>query len=483
MLPFMFGLPSSSGVTQDAYERGLQAAEENQFQRAIGELTQAIELNPKDADAYAQRGRCNSRLNDYAAAIEDCTKALKIDPKHGRAYEYRSFAELHTNDLQKGEADCKQALLYVHPDGFDILTPGLFKNLSELCRMQNNRVDAQKYLRRSVALDSLRLAKEARETKQMDKAISLVNKALVDSPNEVSAFLLRGIFEDNMNDYSKALADLTQAIKLDPKLAPAYYYRADVYSQLGRQRQAVVDYTTIINLKPRIVAFRLVTETGRLRDHFLGTDDHIVNLEDIYYLRGKAQASLTNRAEALADFDIASRLDPQDNDPIARKAELQSKAGQTGLALKTLSKSVSNDNTDWQTLASRAQVFEVQKDYQRAMRDYSRIIALNPKQPGAYFLRAQLSAKLGDLKAAIRDYTQMLLLEPDSDEAYKSRADCYYRLGQYRQAVADCTAGINCDADNGSLYTLRASAYDKLGEKVLASRDRERANSKADHRL
>jgi Flp pilus assembly protein TadD len=53
ILPLLTGLPSSAGVTQDAYERGLQAAEENQFQRAVGELTQAIELNPKDADAYA----------------------------------------------------------------------------------------------------------------------------------------------------------------------------------------------------------------------------------------------------------------------------------------------------------------------------------------------------------------------------------------------------------------------------------------------
>jgi tetratricopeptide (TPR) repeat protein len=483
ILPLLFVLPSSAGVTQDAYERGLQAAEENQFQRAVGELTQAIELNPNDADAYAQRGRCNSRLNDYAATIADCTKALKIDPKHCRAYQYRGFAELYLNELQKGEADCKQALLYDRADGFDILTPGLYKNLSKLNRMHGNIVDAEIYMRRARALECLRLAKEAREVKQMDKAISLVNKALVDSPNEPSAFLIRGIFEDNSNDYPKAIADFTQAIKLDPKLVPAYYYRADVYSQLGRQKQAVADYTTIISLKPRIVAFRLVTETGRLRDHFLGSDDHIVNLEDIHYLRGKAQAALANRAEAVADFDIASKLDPQDNDPIARKAEIQSKAGQTNLALKTLSKSVSNDDTDWQTLASRAQVFEVQKDYQRAMRDYSRIIALNPKQPGAYFLRAQLSAKLGDLKAAIKDYSQMLLLEPDSDEAYKSRADCYYRLGQYRQAVVDCTAGIKCEADNASLYTLRASAYDKLGEKVLAARDRERASVKADKRL
>jgi tetratricopeptide (TPR) repeat protein len=483
IIPLLFVLPAAAGLTQNAFERGLQAAEENQFQRAIGEFNQAIEANPKDAEAYVQRARCNSRLKDYAAAISDCNKALKIDPKLGRAYEYRGFEELRANDLQKGEADCRQALLYERADGFDVLTPGIFKNLSKLNRMRNNLVDAEKFVRRARALDYIRLAKEARETKSMDKAFALLNKAIAESPDEISAFLVRGIFYDDVNDYPKAIADLTQAIKLDPKLVPAYYYRADVYSQLGRQRQAVADYTTLIKLKPRIVAFRLVTETGRLRDHFLGTDDHIVNLEDIYYLRGKAQAALANKNEALADFDVASRLDPQDNDPIARKAEILSKAGQQGLALKTLSKSVSNDDTDWQTLASRAQVFEVQKDYARAMRDYSRIIALNPKQPGAYFLRAQLSAKLGDIKAAIKDYSQMLLLEPDSDEAYRSRADCYYRLGQYRQAVADCTAGIKCEAENESLYDMRAKAYDKLGEKALAAKDREHSKIQADQRL
>jgi len=472
-------LPVSASVTQNAYERGLASAEENHFERAIGEFSQAITANPLDAEAYEQRARCNSRLHKYAAAIADCDKALKIDPKLGRAYEYRGFAYLNRGQLDKGEADCKQALLFERVDGYDVLTPGLFDNLSKLLRMHRQQQEAAEFYQRARVLENVRLAKGARETKQMDKAFKLLDKAIATSPNEISALLVRGIFSDNLSNYEKALADLTRAIKLDPMLVPGYYYRADVYSQLGRQRQAVADYTSIIALKPRLVAFRMVTETGRLRDHFMGTDDHVVNLEDIYYLRGKAQAALANKNEAVADFDMASRLDPQDNEPSARKAELLSKAGQTGLALKSLSKSVNVDDTDWHTLASRAQVFEVQKDYKSAMTDYTRIILLNPKQPGAYFMRGQLSEKLGDLNSAIKDYSQMIKLEPDSDEAYRCRANCYLRLGQYRKAVDDCSAGIKCEEDNSSLYLLRASVYDKLGEKDLAAKDREHSKANA----
>lgn len=470
---------AEAGVTQNAYERGLALAEENQFQRAIGEFNHAIESNPRDAESYVQKARCSSMLHDYHSVISDCDRALSIDPNLGRAYEYRGFVALMQGRLDKGAEDCKQALLHERVDGYDVLTPGLYINLAKLMRMQGKLSEAEAFSKHALILNCVKAAKEARETKQMDKAFQLLGKALSINPNELSALLVRGIFYDNVSEYEKALADLSHAIRLDPKLVPAYYYRADVYSQLGRQRQAIADYNKIIALNPRLVAFRLVTETGRLRDHFLGTDDHVVNLQDIYYLRGKAQSALGNKAEAIADFEMASKLDPQDNEPTSRKAEILSKGGQTGLALKSLSKSVKVDNADWQTLASRAQVFELQKDYKRAMADYSRIIELNPKQPGAYFLRGQLSAKLGNLELAIRDFSQMILLQPDSDEAYRSRAACYLRAGQYQKAVDDCTTGIVREGDNAALYTLRADAYDKLGEKAFASRDRERAKEKA----
>ena len=48
---------------------------------AIEDYTQAIELDPKFAEAYFNRGNAKHSSGDYAGAIEDYTKAIELDPK------------------------------------------------------------------------------------------------------------------------------------------------------------------------------------------------------------------------------------------------------------------------------------------------------------------------------------------------------------------------------------------------------------------
>ena len=52
-------------------------------------------------------------------------------------------------------------------------------------------------------------------------------------------------------DFDKALADLTEAIRLDPKLAQAYLCRGEAYSEKGEHGKAIADITEAIRLEPK----------------------------------------------------------------------------------------------------------------------------------------------------------------------------------------------------------------------------------------
>lgn len=59
------------------------------------------------------------------------------------------------------------------------------------------------------------------------------------------------INEHKGDQKDKALADLNAAIKLDPKFAPAYYGRGNVYAEKGDFEKALADFQEAIKLDPK----------------------------------------------------------------------------------------------------------------------------------------------------------------------------------------------------------------------------------------
>jgi tetratricopeptide (TPR) repeat protein len=57
------------------------------YDRAIDDCSEAIRLNPCDADAYSLRGLMYLSTKNYGHARADLRKALSIDPGHQRSRE------------------------------------------------------------------------------------------------------------------------------------------------------------------------------------------------------------------------------------------------------------------------------------------------------------------------------------------------------------------------------------------------------------
>src|ERR1039457_7106236 len=59
------------------YQRGLVYTCEKRYKEAIEDFTKAIEINPKYAEAYINRGVTNHKLGNFNIAIDDYTKAIE----------------------------------------------------------------------------------------------------------------------------------------------------------------------------------------------------------------------------------------------------------------------------------------------------------------------------------------------------------------------------------------------------------------------
>jgi S1-C subfamily serine protease len=82
------------------------------YQQAADDYAIAVLLDPKDADAYRERGLVHVRMGDLDRAIADYTSALKVRPDFAQAYRDRSKAYRDKGDIDKAVADLEQAIKF-----------------------------------------------------------------------------------------------------------------------------------------------------------------------------------------------------------------------------------------------------------------------------------------------------------------------------------------------------------------------------------
>lgn len=103
--------------------------------------------------------------------------------------------------------------------------------------------------------------------------------------NEVLAqwHALRGMHHSDKGEYDKAIADHTAALKLDPKVRHANYFRGTAWSNKGDYERAIADFDMAIKLR---------------------SDDPV-----LFHARGIELTVKGDYPRAIADFDKALQLD------------------------------------------------------------------------------------------------------------------------------------------------------------------------------
>jgi len=113
----------------------------------------------------------------------------------------------------------------------------------------------------------------------------------------------------------------------------------------------------------------------------------------------------------------------------------------------------------------RGQVKSVLGRYNGAIADFSRVIALSPKSPFAYYSRGMAKLKLRRYSSAILDFDRSIII----DSGYASIASFYNRgiaksfLGRYADAIADYDHVIKLYSRDTLAYCKRAEAKSNLG--------------------
>ena len=68
--------------------------------------------------------------------------------------------------------------------------------------------------------------------------------------NNLEAYYLRGVAQNDIGNYKSAIADYTKVIEIDAKFTEAYFSRAASKLNLDDYQGALDDYTKVIEIDP-----------------------------------------------------------------------------------------------------------------------------------------------------------------------------------------------------------------------------------------
>jgi tetratricopeptide (TPR) repeat protein len=113
---------------------------------------------------------------------------------------------------------------------------------------------------------------------------------------------------------------------------------------------------------------------------------------------------------------------------------------------------------------NRAITYESNKDYDRAIADYTEAIHLTPDNPSYWNNLCWSRAVAGQFEQAVKDCNESLILRPNESDTFDSRGFAYLKSGDFDRAIADYDAALRLDPKKaGSLYG-RGFAKRKKGD-------------------
>ena len=273
-------------------------------------------------------------------------------------------------------------------------------------------------------------------------------KTGTNAPADAKVCFSSGVNKLNKGDNEGAIADLSKAIELDPKLAPAYAVRAYAKCEKEDLAGALSDATTALKFDP---------------ENFIA-----------YATRGRTKGKKEDYDGAIPDLSKAIDLDPTDFSAYKNRGRCLREKGNHDGAIADYSKAIELNPKSAEAYFSRGSSKSAKQDYDGAITDYSKVIELNPKAGDAYLSRGICRKKKGDIDGTLSDFTTAIELgpkEPVARMAYYARGRVKSDQGDLPGALADLSAAIELYSAAVIPKPLKAGPYREHGYLRLRLKD------------
>ncbi len=350
---------------------GNQFLKKKDYQRAVLQFRNAVQLGPKDAEAHYGLAQAYLALGSFRQAVAELYKAAELDPKNAKVQ--LSLAELlsgsSNKDLVEDAYKRAAAVSRAAPEDADALTTLAVTEL-RLGEPENAERDALKALEKAPASlrSSMLLAAIKLGQKDPAGAEQTLKQAVVEDPKSAEPLLALARFYRGLHRFPEAEARFQQAVQIDPKNGQALVDLAALEVATGKKQQAEDTYRKAAALPGR--QFKAVHALFLMADN--RQDAAIAELKTLY---GK---------------------DPNDRDlrNLLVRAYLTTKKIQD--ATNLLTAVIAKNSKDVDALMQRAAIRIQQGQFDDAQKDLLPVLSIKPDLGEAHYFLAKVRRGQGN---------------------------------------------------------------------------------------
>lgn len=349
----------------EMYLAGNASLKKGDYNKAVENLSMAISRDNADERLFIHRGDAFLKLNDPEQAIKDYNEANEINPGVADFSLARVYAL--QGDVVKAVSCLKDHLgsaFRIEEDS--IKKDPAFNRIQESAEWQNlwqnewyndsekSVADARYYLRK----------------RNVDQAISILDKALSKDPANTMVLLARANAFIKQSNFGAAAGDYSSAISKDKMLTEAYAGRGKANIYLGRFKEAVSDFNRVLKDDPSDF--------------------------ETYLKRAEANAGLSNWDAAVKDMQVYLKYFDDDLHAVYVCGGYYYSAGDYINALKCFNRNLKEDPNNAQYFKARGKTYLKTNTYKYAVSDLSMSLDLNAEDSETWMYHGLAAIKTGD---------------------------------------------------------------------------------------
>jgi tetratricopeptide (TPR) repeat protein len=396
------GCASKEEKKAEHLKRAREYVAKNEFQKAVIEFKNVVQLDPKDAAAYVELGETYLKLRDTREAFQAFSTAAGAAPNN-------LIAQLKMGQMlllgKQTEQARKKAELILQKSPDDI------EGLSLLSGVQLQ----EKNLEGAI--------------KTLEKASSIAPKHFNTPLSLGRLFLLKG-------EPGKAEEEYNRAISLDPTSSIPYIELSRIYASKGIWDRAEEELKKMIESSGasyhNLTVLALFYESAKKYD--LAEKTYLQAVEaapkqDVTPLMnlGAYYARMKSSEKALDALQKAAEIKPEDLNIQVSLAQLHLDFNQTKEAEATVDKVLSKEKGNVGANFLKGRLCLARKDYEGGLERFGVVVRESPKHAGAHYFRALCYLGKGERNLAQQDLLKAVDLNPGLFDARLILAELYLR--------------------------------------------------------